>query len=69
VAVPWHWALRGLALSTGLATAALTLVNVPSFHNLANVNPPDVVVLISFGIVGGLVASRRSRNSTGWLSA
>ena len=57
MAGPWRWALRGLALTTGLATAALTLVNVSSRHDLANVNPPDVVVLISFGILGGLVAA------------
>jgi signal transduction histidine kinase len=58
-----------LAVTTGLATAALGIANWASFHNLADAanDLPSVVVPIGFGIVGALVASRQFRNPTGWL--
>jgi signal transduction histidine kinase len=58
-----------LAVTTGVATAALGIANWASFHNVADAanDLPSVVVPIGFGIVGGLVASRQFRNPTGWL--
>jgi len=56
-----------LAVTTGLASAALGIANGMSFHSLAAANLPSAVIPISFGIVGGLVASRQRRNPTGWL--
>src|SRR6202790_2965306 len=58
-----------LAATTGLATAALEIANWASFHNVADATNdlPSVVIPISFGIVGGLVASHQRRNPTGWL--
>jgi len=58
-----------LAVTAGLATAALGIANWTSFHNAADAanDLPSVVGPISFGIVGGLVASRQRRNPTGWL--
>jgi signal transduction histidine kinase len=59
----------GLAVTTGVATAALGIANSASFHNLADAatDLPSVIVPIGFGIVGALVASRQLRNPTGWL--
>ena len=58
-----------LAVTTGVATAALGIANSASFHNLADAANElvSVVPAISFGIVGGLVASHQRRNPTGWL--
>jgi len=56
-----------LAVTTGLASAALGIFNWGSFHSLAASYLPSAVIPISFGIVGGLVATRQRRNPTGWL--
>ncbi len=56
-----------LAVTAALATAALAVANRASIHTLADVNLPDIVVPISIGVLGALVASRQPRNPTGWL--
>jgi len=61
----WGLAAVGIALST--ATAALAVANGASIHTLEAVNPLEIVMSLTFAIVGGLIASRRSRNPVGWL--
>lgn len=51
----------------GLASAALGIVYWARAHNLASADLVSVVIPISFGLVGVLVASRQRRNATGWL--
>ncbi len=46
---------------------ALVVANRAEHHGLASFDFADIVVPITFGIVGALVASRQPRNPTGWL--
>jgi signal transduction histidine kinase len=60
-------AAAGLAVIMGLTSAALGIVDWATEHSLASANLVSVVIPISFGLVGVLVASRQRRNATGWL--
>jgi signal transduction histidine kinase len=60
-------AAAGLAVIMGLTSAALGIVDWATEHRLASANLVSVVIPISFGLVGVLVASRQRRNATGWL--
>jgi signal transduction histidine kinase len=60
-------AAAGLAVILGLVTGALGIADWAADHSLATANLVSVVIPISFGLVGVLVASRQRRNATGWL--
>jgi signal transduction histidine kinase len=60
-------AAAGLAVIMGLASAALGIIYWATAHSLASANLVSVVIPITFGLVGVLVASRQRRNATGWL--
>ena len=60
-------ALGALGVSMGLASGTFGIINWASFHSLPALDLPSVVVPISFGVLGALVASREPRNTTGWL--
>ena len=60
-------AAAGLAVIMGLTSAALGIVDWATEHSLASANLVSVVIPISFGLVGMLVASRQRVNATGWL--
>jgi Histidine kinase len=57
--------LAALAVAAGVATLALVIANRVS--TVAAGDLPISVIAVSFGLVGGLVASRQPRNPTGWL--
>jgi class 3 adenylate cyclase len=49
------------------AAAALAVFNRDSIRNLFEANVVEIVVPISWAVLGGLVASRQPRNAMGWL--
>jgi signal transduction histidine kinase len=61
----WALATGGVALTAGIT--ALVITNRGSIHSLAAINPTEVVMSLTFGVVGGLIASRQQRNPVGWL--
>ena len=56
-----------LGLIGAVLTVILVVANRAHLHGLADVDIEDIVVPVSFGAVGALVASRQPRNITGWL--
>ena len=57
------WALTATGIGVGAAARVLDLMNgrrVPT-------SMVDLIVLVAFSIVGGLIASRRPRNPIGWI--
>jgi signal transduction histidine kinase len=56
-----------VALICAVLTVILVFANRAHLHGLVDVDLEDIVVPISFGAVGALVASRQPRNITGWL--
>jgi signal transduction histidine kinase len=60
-------AAAGVAIASGIATAALEIASWATTHRLATGDLVSVAVPITFGLVGLLVASRQRRNATGWL--
>ena len=61
------WGLAALAVSLGVVTAALAVVNRASIQSLDGASPIEVVLPVSFALVGGLVAAHHPRNPIGWI--
>jgi signal transduction histidine kinase len=61
------WGLAFLAMLSAAVTAGLVVLNRGSIHSLDGVTPIEVVLPVSFALVGGLVASQRRENPIGWL--
>jgi two-component system NarL family sensor kinase len=61
----WGLAVFGIAL--GVGCAALAVANGASIHAVEAANPLEIVMSLTFAVVGGLIASHRSRNPVGWL--
>ncbi|MGH9208443.1 MAG: hypothetical protein ACRD1G_18130, partial [Acidimicrobiales bacterium] len=61
------WGLGGLGIALGVACAALAVANHASIHAVDAANPVEIVMAVTFAVVGGLIASQRSRNPVGWL--
>jgi signal transduction histidine kinase len=61
------WGLGALGIALGIAGAALAVANGASIHAVEAANPLEIVMSLTFAVVGGLIASRRSRNPVGWL--
>jgi signal transduction histidine kinase len=60
-------AIAFLAVILVVLTVVLEFANRAHLHALADVDLEDIVVPLSFGAVGALVASRQPRNVIGWL--
>src|ERR1700733_11803308 len=56
-----------LAVVAAVLTVALVFANRAHLHAVADFDLEDIVVPISFGAVGALIASRQPRNVIGWL--
>ena len=56
-----------LAVIGAVLTLSLVIANRAHLHGLVDMDIEDIVVPLSFGAVGALVASRQPRNITGWL--
>lgn len=61
------WGIAGFGTALGVGVAALAVANAASIHGVEGANPLELVMSITFAIVGGLIASQRSRNPVGWL--
>ncbi|MGA7989331.1 MAG: sensor histidine kinase [Candidatus Dormiibacterota bacterium] len=61
------WCLSSIGLVLGVGAAALAVANRGSIHSVEAANPLEIVMSLSFAVVGGLIASRRTRNPVGWL--
>ena len=61
------WGISSLGIALGAGTAALAVANRGSIHSVGATNPLEIVMSLTFAIVGGLIASRQSGNSVGWL--
>src|SRR5439155_19833990 len=61
------WGLAALAVLSAAVTAVLVVLNRGSIHSLDGATPTEVVMPVSFALVGGLVASRQRKNPIGWL--
>src|SRR5439155_25442483 len=59
--------ISALAVSLGVVTAALAVVNRASIQSLDGASPIEVVLPVSFALVGGLVAAHHPRNPIGWI--
>ena len=59
--------MAAIGVVFGVATAALAVANGASIHTLEAANPTEIVMSMTFALVGGLIASQRSRNPVGWL--
>ncbi len=57
----------GVGFIEAATIIALAVANRSVNHGLASIDSEDIIVPITFGIVGALVASRQPRNVTGWL--
>ena len=60
-------AIAFLAVVAAVLTVVLVVANRAHLHAVADFDVEDIVVPISFGAVGALVASRQPRNVIGWL--
>ncbi len=61
----WALAACGVLLTAGIT--ALVIANRGSIDSLAAVTPTELVMSLTFALVGGLIASQRQRNPVGWL--
>ncbi|MFZ0179174.1 MAG: sensor histidine kinase [Candidatus Dormiibacterota bacterium] len=61
------WGIAGFGVALGVGCAALALANGASIHAFDAANPLEIVMALTFAVVGGLIASQRSRNPVGWL--
>src|SRR3989442_2189061 len=61
------WPLGVLGLLIPAATATLVFLNRSAIHSIDQAAPIGVILPIGFAIIGALVASRRSRNTIGWI--
>jgi class 3 adenylate cyclase len=59
--------IAGITLAIVATTAWLVVTNLGTIHSLEEANPIEVVLPLSFVVVGGLIASRLPRNPLGWL--
>jgi signal transduction histidine kinase len=57
----------GLASAIVAATIALVVFNRAHIHTLDDLQPIEIVLGISYSIVGAVIASRRPRNAIGWM--
>jgi signal transduction histidine kinase len=61
------WSLAAASLLISAATAVLVAANWRTVHSLSDAHTIEIVIPISFAIVGGLIASRQPSNPIGWL--
>ena len=61
------WGIAAFGVALGLSCGALAVANGASIHAVDAANPLEIVMALTFAIVGGLIASQRSRNPVGWL--
>jgi len=59
--------IAGLTLVIVATTAWLVVINLGTIHSLDEANPIELVLPLSFVVVGGLIAARLPRNPLGWL--
>jgi len=61
------WGISSLGIALGAGTAALAVANRGSIHSFDGTNPLEIVMSLTFAVVGGLIASKQPRNAVGWL--
>jgi signal transduction histidine kinase len=61
------WSLAAASLLISAATAVLVAANWRTVHSLSDAHTIEIVIPISFAVVGGLIASRQPTNPIGWL--
>ena len=57
----------GLCVGFVAATATLVALNHASIHSIDGADPIDLVLPLTFGLLGGVIARRRPENPIGWL--
>ena len=57
----------GLCVAFVAATATLVAFNHASIHSIDGANPIELVMPLTFALVGGVIARRRPENPIGWL--
>jgi class 3 adenylate cyclase len=60
------WGTCFFTLAMVVAATVLAVLNRESIHNLFEANVVEIVVPISWAVLGGLVASRQPRRAMGW---
>ena len=61
------WSICVATLLAAAGTALLAFINRASIQTLDQTSAAEIVLPVSFGILGALVASRQTRNATGWI--
>ena len=61
------WGMAAFGVALGIVTTALAIANASSIHSLGAVNPTEIVMSLTFAVVGGVIASQRRRNPVGWI--
>jgi signal transduction histidine kinase len=61
------WSIAGIGAALGVATAAFAVANIASIRSISDATPTEIVMPLTFALVGGLIASQRQRNPIGWL--
>src|SRR5713101_3316916 len=61
------WPLGVLGLLICATSATLIFLNRSAIHTEGDAGLPSVIVPIGFAIMGALLASRRTRNTIGWI--
>lgn len=61
------WGICFLTLAVVVAATVLVVLNRASIHNLYEADVVEIVLPVSWAVLGGLVASRQPRNAMGWL--
>lgn len=61
------WGICFFTLALVVAASVLVVLNRDSIRTLYEANLVEIVLPISWGVLGGLVASRQPRNAIGWL--
>ena len=57
----------GLCVAFVTATATLVALNHASIHGIDGADPIELVLPLTFGLLGGVIARRRPENPIGWL--
>ena len=61
------WAICVLTLLVVVTTITLTVINRASIHSLEQINAVEIVLPISYAVLGGLVVAQQPRSALGWL--
>jgi len=61
------WGVCLVTVGVVTTTTVLVLLNLPTIRDANDANLIEIVLSLSFAVLGGLVASRQQRNALGWV--